>query len=254
MLISEYVSATALPHALSEHAVIGTSAPQPYTAYGFGAGWDGSGSVQECGRRPGARLASRGSRSSCKIRLWLSALVTKTVLLAGTGVSVSSLESSGVVRSQDVPIGREHGDTPQVTVFSRRVCKIADDSLPRFASWTCHQEPHPWGSLLSRGRGDLARWPGAATGVVTAGWLSSSLPVCAAARAGSSWSARSPRRAGGDERAGCRQAAADHRERGRASRRGWAKWGGRWLGSPVLVVAGVVSHAPIRHSPGWRVP
>jgi hypothetical protein len=29
----------------------------------------------------------------------------------------------------------------QVRAVPAMVCKIADDSLPRFESWTCHQKP-----------------------------------------------------------------------------------------------------------------
>jgi hypothetical protein len=64
------------------------------------------------GRRSGGLAREPGSGSSGGIRLWLPAIVTKAVSLAGTG-------STGIepaVRSQDVPAGPGHGDAPQVTV------------------------------------------------------------------------------------------------------------------------------------------
>jgi len=75
----------------------------------------------------------------------------------------------------------------------------------------------PWGPLLSRGRGDLTRWPGVAGRGWGGAWCCGFPRGCRLCRRAVGVQLERPEpRSGEDERAGCRQAAADHRERGRA--------------------------------------
>jgi hypothetical protein len=82
--------------------------------------------------------------------------------------------------------------------------------------------PHPWGPFLSRGRDDLTRWPGVAGRGWGGAWCCGFPRSCRLCRRAVGVQLERPEpRSGEDERAGCRQAAADHRERGRACCWGW---------------------------------
>jgi len=156
-----------------------------------------------CRARPRTRVRARklasgggGASTSAADRRrrdrWLCHCQLRAGELCAVRGKAPFLVCSGAASRRDCLMGFNSAARSSGPVYGAAAAVRGRASSSRRLS-RCFPFSYPWGTQLSRGSAELAWWP--VTPIAGLGTcccrVSSSLPVCAVARAGSSWSARS---------------------------------------------------------------